>query len=152
MLEELITEILTRHRAKPPLPRSEREPLLSEIPFVVPADVQLFFSKCNGARLFDSLESRYELVGVQGFHPTRFDIFGHDEEIFGPLGLFTICDVQDGNFVALDLSKASGSKCPVVDCFHETFADPGYAYPIIAQSFTDFLAHALRSENRLYWL
>lgn len=152
MIEQLIAEALTHHQAKPPLSESERERALSQIPFTVPEDVRAYFSKCNGAVLFDPHDSHYRLVGVEGFHRTRFDIFGHDEDEFGPSELFTICDVQDGNFVALDLSKGTAAKCPVVDCFHETFGEPAYQPNTIADSFTEFLRQALKSGNKLYWL
>jgi hypothetical protein len=152
MLDKLVTEVLSRHWPKPPLPSAERQRLLTAIPFSIPQDLAYFFTKCNGATLFDPDRSRYMLVGVEGFHPTRFDIFGRDEDAFGPAGLFTVCDVQDGNFVALDLSHAELSRCPTLDCFHETFGDPSYQLRVIAESFTDFLARALDSANKLYWL
>lgn len=152
MLEELIAKVLECHQAKPPRPPAERELALSQIPFVVPEDVRVFFTRCNGAVLFDPHYSSYRLVGVEGFHAVRFDIFGHDEDAFGPPQLFTICDVQDGNFVALDLGNGDPKKCPVVDCFHETFGDPGYQPKVIADCFADFLHQALNSGNKLYWL
>jgi len=93
-----------------------------------------------------------QIGGMEGFHRTRFDIFGHEEDVFGPPELFTICDVQDGNFVAPDLSKGTAAKCPVVDCFHETFGESAYQPHTIAESFTDFLRQALESGTKLYWL
>src|SRR5256885_776740 len=59
---------------------------------------------------------------------------------------------RTGNFVALDLEKAGETECPVVDCFHEAFGDPQYEMKTIAKSFAEFLARALRSCNKLYWL
>jgi hypothetical protein len=56
--------------------------------------------------------------------------------------------VQDGNYVAADLSSVNGSYCWMIDCFHETYGSDD----VIALSFSEFLQQALDTGPEFYWL
>ena len=78
-------------------------------------------------------------------------IFPKDGGIESPLSWFAFCDDGDGNYIAADLATASGDKCKMFDCFHESFPDLEYCRPI-SDSFTDFLDRLLRAGGFAFWL
>src|SRR5256885_1919719 len=110
MIEQLVMDVITTHWPRPPLPMDEQQRLLSAVPFAVPGDVAYFYSRCNGAILFERGKSRYAIVGLERFRRTRFDIFGHDDEALGPSGLLTICDVQDGKLRCTRSGESRGDR------------------------------------------
>ncbi|QAT82217.1 hypothetical protein EJ065_0610 [Corallococcus coralloides] len=64
---------------------------------------------------------------------------------------YPICEVRDGNYVLLDVSQQYDGRYPLRDGFPEGFPDPTQC-PRIASSFSEFLAGALRSNGRWFWL
>ncbi|RKH91952.1 SMI1/KNR4 family protein [Corallococcus sp. AB045] len=58
---------------------------------------------------------------------------------------------RDGNYVLLDVSQQHDGRYPLRDGFREGFPDPTQC-PQIASSFSEFLAGALRSNGRWFWL
>lgn len=65
--------------------------------------------------------------------------------------VYALCDVQDGNYVLVDVAKEEDSRYPLIDGFHETWPDPEYCTPI-ARSFSEFLEQVLRTRRSLYWI
>jgi hypothetical protein len=93
----------------------------------------------------------YRFVPVTEMHPTRIDIYGEDDDEWGPSNWISIVDVLDGNYIAIDVASKSGDEYNYIDCFHETFAIPGEC-KIVAKSFTELLAAALQGGDNLFYL
>jgi len=61
--------------------------------------------------------------------------------------MFTVCDIQDGNYVAIDLITGN-----FIDCFHETFGLFGECR-IVSKSLPEFLSQCLLGGNdQLFFL
>lgn len=67
----------------------------------------------------------YRFVPIREIYPTRIDIDGKKTDESGRHDRLTICDVLDGNYIAIDLASKSGDEFNFIDCFHETFLQPG---------------------------
>lgn len=91
----------------------------------LPGDVARFYERVGGVVLHNDGRrgSRARIVTPQEFDRIDSTIVG---EMFaaGPFKYwYAIVDVEDGNYLAIDLGPGHCGKC--LDCFHETFADPG---------------------------
>lgn len=117
---------------------------------LLPADLLYFYGKAGGAVLFGSRNSPTIILAPDQFQRIDLGICG---ECFasGPFEhWFALADVQDGNYIAIDLNPRFCGHC--YDAFHETFAMPGYV-AIVASSFTNLLERLLAAEGRCsYWL
>ena len=60
---------------------------------------------------------------------------------------YSLCDIQDGNYIAADLASINGNHCWMLECDHKDL-DPA---KIIALSFTEFLGKALASVGSNFW-
>lgn len=58
-----------------------------------------------------------------------------------PAAWFAIADMNDGNYLVMDLSDAKGERVDILDAFHETIP---YEATIIARSFTEFLERMMQ--------
>lgn len=76
---------------------------------------------------------------------------GEDADKWGPASMYTVCDVQDGDYILVDVSRREAGRYPIIDGYHEAFPDPAYC-PQISASFSEFLDGALRSEGRHFYL
>jgi hypothetical protein len=65
--------------------------------------------------------------------------------------MYAICDVQDGNYAVIDVSRQENGRYPLIDGYHEAWPDPEYCGHI-AGSFSEFLEKLLRSKGRLFYL
>ncbi len=148
-LETCLSAIARDHFPSPPLAKDAFYAAISALPFPLPADLRAFYGFCNGARLFSLNDPHYRIVPLEMMRRTRLDIYGVDQDDYGSNTIYTICDVQDGNFIGIELSE-SGDHCRILDCFHEDFLEGERRE--IASSFTDFLRKALNSSNKLFWL
>ena len=117
-----------------------------------PDDMKIFYRRYESVSLYDKEDPLYRFVRVNELHPTRIDIYGKDSIDFGPDHWWSICDIQDGNFISIDLKSVRDNSCNYIDSFHETFAEPGNS-KIVAKSFTELLSMALASgDNQLFFL
>jgi hypothetical protein len=152
LLEKLFAEIDTHHTpesitSEPDFDRLEK---LNNCQF--PIDLKEFYRKYKSVRLFDSEGVYiYRFVPIAEIHPTRIDIFGQDTDEWAPRSLLTICDVMDGNYIAIDTVPKNDDEYYFIDCFHETFGVSDQN-KIIAKSFTELLEKALHGGDELYYL
>ena len=150
-MKDLFEQIKHNHHFTPPLPQARIAELEAQLGFNLPADLKEFYGLCNGAMLFpDRGGWRYRFVPLEEMRRVRIDVLGVDED-FGDVptaSWYSLCDVQDGNFVAIDLASTNGSFSWIIDCFHEEFG----LGPIIALSFTEFVERALKSNGDYFWL
>jgi hypothetical protein len=117
-----------------------------------PNDMKKFYHRYESVSLYDKKDPLYKFVPVNDLHPTIIDIYGKDSLDLGPDHWWSICNVQDGNYISIDLKSLGDNSCNYIDAFHETFAEPGYS-KIVAKSFTELLSRALASGNdQLFFL
>jgi hypothetical protein len=74
--------------------------------------------------------------------------FGQDRDEDGPAAHYALCDVQDGNYILLDVGHPENGRYPLIDGDHEAWPDPEYCKQITS-SFSEFLEKALRSQGRM---
>ena len=128
------------------------QPIVEEN-LIIPADVVRFYERTGGMIINKNGHggSWARIVGPDEFQRIDATILSGEMFASGPFSYWhTIVDVQDGNYLSIDLSKEHNGKC--LDCFHETFAMPGYV-GVIASSFTDLLNRILsHKDDSAYWL
>jgi cell wall assembly regulator SMI1 len=150
-LQELFLEIDTHHLSEPCGNVSEIDALEKSLGYLLPHDMKDFYRRYQSVRLFDSGSgATYRFIPIDKIHPTRIDIYGEDTNEWGPSTWLSICDVMDGNYIAIDVASIIGDECNFIDCYHESFAEPGEC-EIIARSFTELLEHALRGQSDIVY-
>ncbi len=150
--KELFAEIDSLHSFEPCSDETEIDRFENQHSYRLPSDLKTFYKKYGSVKLFDDKYGCvYRFVSVSEIHPTYEDVYGKDFDEGRPRAWFTVCDVQDGNYIAIDLESKSGDEYNFIDCFHETFAQPGES-KIVAKSFTELLDLALHSNGNLYYL
>jgi hypothetical protein len=95
---------------------------------------------CNGIAFWTTGDYPCRLLSTNEIKPARV-LLGTDE---GPPALVAILEA-DGNFVAIDLDRASKSYSRLIDCFHETFP---YELFGICESLQEMLALVLDSKGQ----
>ena len=145
VIHELIELVTKSHFPNQPATTAEIERVQVRLGVFLPLDMRLFFSSMNGACLFDKTFSPYRLMACDKLANVSTVILGTHAGPSYAKSWIAFCDVQDGNYVAIDVSSES-----VFDCFHETFGDG--QEKIIARSFSEFLREALASGGREFWL
>jgi cell wall assembly regulator SMI1 len=151
-LEGLFNEINTRLTSEPCLDAGEIDRFDERNGYRLPSDLKSFYRKYKSVKLFDGKYGpTYRFVPIIEIHRTRIDIYGEDSDEWGPRAWLTICDVADGNYIAIDLMSKNNDQFNFIDCFHETFAQPGECQ-IVAKSFTELLDQALHGGKELFFL
>jgi cell wall assembly regulator SMI1 len=137
MLEQIFAGIDARHYHEPCTDPSAIEALEDLQGHRLPDDVKAFYRRHKTGRLCaGEYGATYRFVPVSDIHPTRTDVDGEDtDEYWGPRTWLTVCDVLDGNYIAIDIASKREGDCNYINCFHETFGRPGES-KIIARSFT----------------
>jgi hypothetical protein len=151
-LEILFNEIDSLHKPNPCTDGSEIDCFNDLHNYNLPSDLKAFYRKYKSVKLYESKYGfTYRFVPVSEIRRTRIDIYGEDTDEWGPNTWLTICDVMDGNYIAIDIASGNGELINFIDCFHETFAQPGEC-KIVARSFTELLEKALHGGEGLYYL
>jgi hypothetical protein len=152
-LEQIFAEIDAHHYHEPCTDPSAIEALEKHHGHQLPDDLKTFYGQYKTVRLFDGeYGATYWFVPVSEIHPARIDIYGEDTDEWGPSTWLTVCDVLDGNYIAIDIDSRESKEYNYIDCFHETFAEPGES-KIVAKSFTELLERALSGGgNSVYYL
>lgn len=113
------------------------------IELTLPNDVIEFYTRCGGliANKDGVCGSWMRIVSPAEFQRIDSVIMGGEMFATGPFQFwYAIADVEDGNYLAIDVGKDFNGKC--IDAFHETFAMPGYVN-VVASSFADLLLRIL---------
>ncbi len=151
-MRSLLEEVSRDHFPYPPASPGEISNFEQRVGWKLDPDLRAFYLHCNGAELIKRLpNSPYQILPLSEIVRARVAIFGKDEERLGPASLYAVCDVQDGNYVLLDVSRQEDGRYPLVDGYHEAWPDPSYCGPV-ASCFSEFLSHVLRLRRNLYWL
>ena len=152
ILQELINEIEEHHSFEICSDPSEIKAVEDKYGNL-PSDLVSFYYRYRTVSLYDGpFGPSYRFVPPSEIHPTWIDIYGDATDNKGPETWLTICDVSDGNYVAMDIASGRGDEYNFIDCFHETFAEPGES-KIVSKSFSELLQCALRGGgDKLFWL
>ena len=151
-MRSLLDELSRDHFPYPPASSEEIAKFEQRVGWKLDPDLRAFYLHCNGAELIKRLpDSPYQILPLSEIVRARVAIFGKDEDRLGPASMYAICDVQDGNYVLLDVSRQENGRYPLVDGYHEAWPDPNYCGPV-ASCFSEFLENVLRLRRNLYWL
>jgi cell wall assembly regulator SMI1 len=152
-MSSLLEEVSRDHFPYPPATSEELEQFERQVGWKLDPDLRAFYLHCNGAELIERLpDTPYRILPLSKIVRARVAIFGkkNDDDAHGPASMWAICDVQDGNYVLVDVAHKENGRYPLVDGWHEAWPDPKY-YDQIASSFSEFLERALR-DGPAYWL
>jgi hypothetical protein len=149
-MNDLLDEISRHHFPNPPATPEEFEEFEQRVGWRMDPDLRAFYLHCNGADLFHPPpDPPYRIRPLARIVRARLAIMGEDDDAYGPASLYTLCYVQDGDYVLIDTSLQQEGRYPIIDGWHEFF--PQYCKPIAA-SFSEFLEKALRSHGKQFWL
>ena len=139
-IEALIEQLRTSHEVSAPDPHiSERLADFTErTGFALPEDLKTFYGECGRA----VLHKRYLMFPFEEILLASVALTG--EMDWCPDSWYAICNVQDGNYIGIDLAK---SPPEILDCDHEDVRTAR----VIALSFTEFVSQMLKSESP-FWL
>ena len=152
-LNSLLEEVSREHFPHPPATPEELEEFEQRVGWRLDPDLRAFYLHCNGAELIKRLpDAPYRILPLSKIVRARVAIFGkkNDDDAHGPASMWAICDVQDGNYLLVDVARQENGRHPIIDGWHEAWPDPKYCDQI-ATSFSDFLERALR-DGQAYWL
>jgi cell wall assembly regulator SMI1 len=151
-MSSLLEEVSRDHFPHPPATPEEIEEFERRVGWKLDPDLRAFYLHCNGAELLKRLPNTpYRVLPLSKIVRARVAIYGEDDDQWGPASMYALCDVQDGNYVLVDVARQESGRYPLVDGYHEAWPDPKYCGPV-ASSFSEFLGQVLRTRRNLYWL
>jgi cell wall assembly regulator SMI1 len=151
-MSHLLGEVSRDHFPYPPATPEEIEAFEQRVGWRLDPDLRAFYLHCNGAELIERLpDAPYQILPLAEIVRARVAIYGEDDDKWGPASVYALCDVQDGNYVLVDVTREENGRYPLIDGFHETWPKPEY-FRQIASSFSEFLEQILRTRRSLYWI
>jgi hypothetical protein len=148
----LLEEISRDHFPYPPATPAQIDEFERRMGWSLDPDLRAFYLHCDGAELIQQLpDCPYRILPLSEIVRARVAIRGKDDDARGPASLYAICDVQDGNYVLIDVSRQELGRYPIMDGDHETWPNMEYCRQF-AGSFSEFLEGALRARSPGYWL
>ncbi|NPC69056.1 SMI1/KNR4 family protein [Corallococcus exiguus] len=150
-MSALLEEVSRLHHARPPATPAQLDAFEQRVGWRLDPDLRAFYLHCDGADLFDRVDPAFSFPPLSELRRARIVMGQDDTDRSGPASWYALCEVRDGNYVLLDVSQQHDGRYPLRDGFREGFPDPAQC-PRIASSFAEFLAGALRSNGRWFWL
>ena len=150
-MENLLELLKARHLAFPPATEADIARFERRVGWKLDDQLKTFYLACNGARLFSENDSPYYFLPLEKLERTRSAVYGREAEEYGPDSWWAIIDVQDGNYLAVNVATTGNGPYPIRDIFHEAADEPKYCQ-IICPDFQTLLRRALESEGRHFWL
>ncbi|MCY1043726.1 SMI1/KNR4 family protein [Corallococcus sp. bb12-1] len=155
----LLEDVSRLHHARPPATPAQIEAFEQRVGWRLDPDLRAFYLHCDGAELFGEwspehgrvIDPAFRFLPLAMIQRARVVILKDDSNRAGPASWFAACEVRDSNYILLDVSEPHGGRYPVIDGYREGFPDPYYCRRI-AGSFGEFLAGALASNERWFWL
>jgi hypothetical protein len=148
----LLEEVSREHFPCPAATPEEIAAFEQRVGWMLDPDLRAFYLHCNGARLFEQAPfSPFRILPLSEIVRGRVMIFGKDDDSCGPATLYALCDVEDGDYVMVDVSQQIDGRYPVMDGWKEAWRNKEYIWPL-ANSFSEFLERALRSNGHPFWL
>ncbi|WNG31249.1 SMI1/KNR4 family protein [Cystobacter fuscus] len=151
-MSRLLAEISRDHFPYPPATPEAIAAFEHRVGWKLDPDLRAFYLHCDGAELIERLpDSPYQILPLADIVRARVAIYGEDDDQWGPASVYALCDVQDGNYVLVDVARQQDGRYPLIDGYHEAWPDPKYCSQV-ARSFSEFLEQVLRTRRNLYWL
>jgi hypothetical protein len=151
-MSSLLEEVSRDHFPYPPATPEEIAEFEQQVGWRLDPDLRAFYLHCNGAELIERLpDTPYRILPLSKIVRARVATYGEDEDKWGPASMYTLCDVQDGDYVLVDVSRQENGRYPLMDGYHEAWPNLEYCGPV-ASSFSEFLEAAMRSRRPVYWL
>lgn len=153
-MSKFLEAISRDHVPNPPATLEEIRIFEQRMGWRLDPDLRAFYLYCNGARLFKTpTDCPYWFLPLSKIIRARVAMFGeqNDDDAHGPASVYAFCDVQDGNYVLLDVDHPQNGHYPLIDGDHEAWPDPHYCEQL-AGSFSEFLEKVLHSQGRQFWL
>jgi hypothetical protein len=147
----LLEEVSRLHFPNPPATHEQIAAFEQRVGWRLDPDLRAFYLHCDGADLFDRLDFEFRIYPLAQIHRARVVMRKSDTDAAGPASWYALGEVQDSNFILLDVSQQHEGRYPIRDGYNEAFPHPDYCRQI-AGSFSEFLAGALRSAGRWFWL
>jgi cell wall assembly regulator SMI1 len=151
-IQSLLAELTQHHFPNPPATPSQIATFEQRIGWTLDEDLRAFYLHCDGAALFHPWpDTNFWILPLAQVRRGRVAIQGRDEDTNGPPDWYTLVDLQDTDFILVDVAQRNDGRYPMRDGYHGTFPDPLHTR-VIASSFSDFLEKALDSEDDYWWL
>ena len=150
-IQRLLEQVSRQHFPNPPATPAQLEAFEKRVGWHLDPDLRAFYLHCDGADLFERPNTPYRILSLARIVRARVAIRGKDDDSRGPASWYTLCDVQDGNYVIVDVDARQDGHYALIDGYREMFPDAEYCTRI-ANSFSEFLDKALRSGGGHYWL
>lgn len=148
-MDQLLDEVSRLHFPRPPATPAQIAAFEMRVGWSLDPDLRAFYLYCDGCTLFETLpDAKYRVLPLDEIQRARRAIRASDEEEDGAASQYTLVDMQDTNYVVMDVAQAVNCRYPLFDAWHETYPQ----VERIASSFEDFLEKALHSGNRAFWL
>ncbi|ABF89355.1 hypothetical protein MXAN_6559 [Myxococcus xanthus DK 1622] len=147
----LLEEVSRVHHARPPATPAQIAAFEQSVGWRLDPDLRAFYLHCDGADLFGTVDPAFSFFPLAEIRRARVTMRKKDTDKAGPSSWYALCDVRDSNYILLDVSHQLDGRYPIRDGYNEAFPDPAYCRQI-ARSFSEFLAGALRSNGRWFWL
>jgi len=147
----LLEEVSRLHFPNPPATHEQIAAFEQRVGWRLDPDQRAFYLHCDGADLFDRLDFEFRIYPLAQIHRARVVMRKSDTDAAGPASWYALGEVQDSNFILLDVSQQHEGRYPIRDGYNEAFPHPDYCRQI-AGSFSEFLAGALGSEGQWFWL
>lgn len=148
----LLEEVSRDHFPYPPATPAQIDEFERRMGWSLDPDLRAFYLHCDGAELLQQLpDCPYRILPLSEIVRARVAMRGKDDDSRGPASLYAICDVQDGNYVLIDVSRQELGRYPIMDGDHETWPHMEYCRQF-AGSFSEFLEGVLRARSPGYWL
>ncbi|RKH15900.1 SMI1/KNR4 family protein [Corallococcus praedator] len=148
---ELLEEVSRLHFPKPPATPAQIEAFEQRVGWRLDPDLRAFYLHCDGANLFDRINPEFAFHPLAEIRRARVVMLQDDTDKSGSASWYSVCEVQDSNYILLDVSQQTDGCYPIRDGYREGFPDPVYCAQITG-SFSEFLGGALRSNGRWFWL
>ncbi|RKH89665.1 SMI1/KNR4 family protein [Corallococcus sp. AB045] len=144
-----LAEFSRLHFPRPPATPEQITAFEARVGWKLDADLRAFYLHSDGGTLFEEEpDASYRILPLAEIRRARVAIMGRDDDPYGAPSQYTVVDMQDTNYVILDVAQQAGGSYLLFDAWHET-------YPVakrIASSFAEFLERAMASDGFSYWL
>ncbi|NVI99416.1 SMI1/KNR4 family protein [Myxococcus sp. AM009] len=146
-MSSLLEEVSREHLPYPPATPEEVAAFERRVGWKLDPDLRAFYLHCNGAELAARpSRTSFSILPLHKIVRARVAIYGEDDDKWGPASVYALCDVQDGNYVLVDVARLENGRYPLFDGEHEARPAPAYCRQI-ARSFSEFLEQALRTRR-----
>ncbi|NRD48829.1 SMI1/KNR4 family protein [Corallococcus exiguus] len=149
-MQRLLAELSARHFPNPPATPAQLAAFELRVGWKLDEDLRAFYLHCDGATLFKPFpDANYHLLPLEQIRRAFVAMRPGDDAPFGSASWYTLVDLQDSDYVILDITHPVNGRYPLLDAYHETF--PEGVRPVAA-SLSDFLEKALTSDDSYFWL